>query len=116
MSEGGEAWLVACLCAEWCGSCREYRAAFEAARAAHPEARFAWVDIEDHPDVLGPVDVENFPSLLIARGDHIAFFGTVTPHAATLKALVDRATRGELGAVDDAELAGVPARIRALPT
>jgi len=111
---GSEGWLVACLCAEWCGSCREYRALFEAARAAHPAARFAWVDIEDHPDVLGTVEVENFPSLLIAHGDDIAFFGTVTPHAATLDALVKRATARELGSVDAPELDGVPARIRAL--
>lgn len=111
-----DAWLVACLCAEWCGSCREYRAVFDAARAAHPSAHFAWVDIEDHPDVLGAIDVENFPSLLIARGDDVAFFGAVTPHASTLNALVARAVKGELGAVDDAGLDGVPARIRALPT
>jgi thiol-disulfide isomerase/thioredoxin len=113
-ASGAGEWLVACLCAEWCGSCRDYRAVFEAAHGEHPAARFAWVDIEDHPDVLGPVDVENFPSLIIARGDEIAFFGTVTPHAATLNALVGRATAGELGTVDDPELAGVPARIRAL--
>ena len=116
MSAGADGWIVACLCAEWCGSCREYHAAFEAARAAHPGARFAWVDIEDHPEVLGSVDVENFPSLLIARGDEIAFFGTVTPHAATLNALVDRAMREELGMVDNPELDGVPGRIRALAT
>jgi len=115
MSGAGE-WLVACLCAEWCGSCREYHEVFEAARAATPGAHFAWVDIEDHPDVLGPVDVENFPSLLIARGDDIAFFGPVTPHASTLNALVARATRGELGSVDDPELEGVPGRIRVLAT
>jgi hypothetical protein len=113
---GAEGWLVACLCAEWCGSCREYRAVFDAARAANPSARFAWVDIEDHPEVLGTVDVENFPSLLIARADDIAFFGTVTPHAATLNALVKRATAGELGPVDDSELEGVPERIRQLAT
>lgn len=116
MSGAGEGWLVACLCAEWCGSCRDYRAVFDAVRASHPGARFAWVDIEDHPEVLGPVDVENFPSLLIARGDDIAFFGTVTPHASTLNALVDRGLRGELGAVDDPELDGVPERVRALAT
>jgi len=109
-------WLVACLCAEWCGACREYRAVFDAARGANPTARFAWVDIEDHPDVLGSVDVENFPSLIIARGDEIAFFGTVTPHASTLNALVARALEGELGSVDDSALAGVPARIRAMAT
>jgi len=106
-------WLVACLCAEWCGSCREYRATFErVAAAAAPGVRFAWIDVEDHPEVMGDIDIENFPSLLIAQGDRVAFFGTVTPHAATLAGLVDRAMRGELGTVEDDEVAGLAVRAR----
>ena len=49
--------FVACLCAEWCGTCREYRAAFEAAAGAASSARFAWIDIEDHPDVAGDLEI-----------------------------------------------------------
>ena len=108
-------WLVACLCAEWCGSCREYHEVFDAVRAQlGGSARFAWVDIEDHPDVLGSVEVEDFPSLLIARGDDLVFFGSVTPHAATLARLVKTALGGGLGRVLKPQLDGVPARIRAL--
>jgi thioredoxin 1 len=105
--------LVACLCAEWCGTCREYEALFEA-QARRLDARFVWVDIEDHDEVLGPIDVENFPTLLIARGDEVLFFGTVTPHAQTLLRLVETAARGEFGVIDDAQLAGLPSRVRAL--
>ena len=80
--------LVACLCAEWCGSCRAYHAVFDAVRARFAaEARFTWIDIEDHPEVLGPVDIEDFPAVLIARGDAIAFFGSIMPHAATVSAM-----------------------------
>ena len=29
--------LVACLCAQWCGTCREYRSAFDRLAETHPE-------------------------------------------------------------------------------
>jgi thiol-disulfide isomerase/thioredoxin len=105
--------IVACLCAEWCGSCREYRATFNAvAQAIGDAARFAWIDIEERPEVMGDLEIESFPSLLVMRGDEIAFYGAVTPHASTLEALVRRAAAGQLGRVDDPALAGLPARVR----
>ena len=53
MAEAGRL-LVACLCAEWCGSCRDYRATFAALAAQFSgEADFAWIDIEDESDALG---------------------------------------------------------------
>ena len=74
--------LVACLCAAWCRTCDEYRPTFDAlAREFEREARFVWVDIEDDEDALGSVDVVDFPTLLIARGERIDFFGPVLPHA-----------------------------------
>lgn len=75
----GERWIVACLCAAWCGTCGSYRAAFEALAARHPEHAFVWIDIEDQADVVGDLDVENFPTLLLQRGETVAFFGTVLP-------------------------------------
>jgi len=90
--------LVACLCAQWCGVCRDYAplltrtlTAFEAA-----QVRVTWVDIEDNDEVLGDLDIENFPTLLIARGAEVFFFGTVPPHAQTLERLVQGALAGDL--------------------
>jgi thioredoxin 1 len=77
---GGD-WVVACLCAAWCGTCGSYRAAFEELAARHPDKHFVWIDIEDQADVVGDLDVDNFPTLLIQRGDVVAFFGTVLPDA-----------------------------------
>ena len=74
-----QVWVVACLCAAWCGSCRDYRKAFDGLAASHPDKKFIWIDIEDQADVVGDIDVDNFPTLLIQRGDNVAFFGTVTP-------------------------------------
>jgi thioredoxin 1 len=77
---GGD-WVVACLCAAWCGTCGSYRAAFEELAARHPDKHFVWIDIEDQADVVGDLDVDNFPTLLIQRNDVVAFFGTVLPDA-----------------------------------
>ena len=86
--------LVACLCAQWCRTCDAYRdtlaATRDAMRRAHPEAalRFVWVDIEDESDLVGELDIEDFPTILIARGADVLFFGPVMPHAQTLDRLV----------------------------
>lgn len=107
--------LVACLCAQWCGTCRDYRAVVDALAAEIGAAAvFKWVDIEDEADALGDLDVENFPTLLVARGDAVLFFGTLTPHPPTLARLVQSALAGELRPVNDPQAAGLPAKVRAL--
>jgi len=86
--------LVACLCAQWCRTCDAYLDTLvtlrDAMRIGHPDAamRFVWVDIEDESELIGDLDIEDFPTLLLARGDHVLFFGPVTPHAQTLDRLV----------------------------
>jgi thioredoxin 1 len=74
-----DGWVVACLCAAWCGSCREYGIAFETLAARYPQHQFVWIDIEDQADIIGDIDVENFPTLLIQRGKIVTFFGTMIP-------------------------------------
>ena len=102
--------LVACLCAQWCRTCDAYRdtlvATRDAMRRGHPDAamRFVWVDIED------------FPTLLLARGDQVLFFGPVLPHAQTLDRLVRNALDTGLPPLSAAALAqdvrALPARLR----
>ena len=80
-------WVV-CLCAEWCGACREYKPLFEQVARANPTFRFAWVDIEDHADIADDFDVETFPTLLVAGLDGTRFAGPLLPHAETLNRLL----------------------------
>ena len=82
-----EQWVI-CLCAQWCGACREWRALFEQAAAAHPDLRFGWVDVEDEAAAMGDVDIETFPTLLVADGARPLFFGPVQPSAAQLSRLL----------------------------
>ncbi len=79
-----EAWWVVCLCAGWCGACRDYRPLFEQVARAHPTLRFAWVDIEDHADLADEFDVETFPTILVAGEQGTRFLGPMLPYAATL--------------------------------
>lgn len=50
-----------------------------------------WIDIEDEADLLGEVDVETFPTLVIADVAAVRFAGPVAPQAGTLRRLL-RAT------------------------
>jgi thioredoxin 1 len=84
----GDRWIVACLCAAWCGTCESYRATFDEVASRHPDKFFVWIDIEDHADVVGDLDVENFPTLLIQHHELVAFFGTMLPDAGLAHRLV----------------------------
>lgn len=84
----GDAMLVACLCAAWCGTCSSYRATFEDLAVRHPDKTFVWIDIEDQADLVGDLDVDNFPTLLVQRGDTVAFFGTMVPDGGVADRLV----------------------------
>ena len=89
-------WVV-CLCADWCGVCREYRAVFERVAAQYPHLRFAWLDVEDQAGLVGDLDIETFPTLLVAGAQGARFLGALTPHAGTLSRLLDalEAVEGE---------------------
>ncbi len=84
-----DSFSVVCLCAEWCGTCREYRNGFEQLADQFEGVRFLWLDIEDQADSLGNLDVENFPTILVRRGDWILFFGTLPPQVSHLRRLVE---------------------------
>jgi thioredoxin 1 len=108
--------LVACLCAQWCGICRDYAPLMKAILASFEATQLTvkWVDIEDHSEVLGELDVQSFPTLLIVRGDVPLFLGTVTPHPQTLLRLVQNALAGDMAALPaDADMRELVANVQA---
>ena len=111
--------LVACLCAQWCGLCRDYAPLMKATLAQFDAAQLVvkWVDIEDHDEALGDLDIQNFPTLLIARGEAPLFFGTITPHAQTLQRLLQSALAGDMAPMPpDPGLGALVANLRSLDT
>jgi thioredoxin 1 len=95
--------IVICLCAQWCSSCRDYRATFEELAQELPDTELLWLDIEDQAELVYPINVENFPTILIAQNNTPLFFGAITPHAQTLRRLVAGAAAGNTAALQDAE-------------
>ncbi len=93
--------LVICFCAAWCDTCRAYQPKFDALSESFPQASFVWVDIEDDPALLGDVDVENFPTLMIEAGGGIKFFGTMLPHIELLERLIQSARPEDKNQVTD---------------
>lgn len=89
------AWVV-CLCAEWCGLCRDYQGLFAQMATRYPSFRFVWLDVEDQADLAGDMDVETFPTLLLADAQGLRFLGPLTPQANTLSRLLDSLQSGSL--------------------
>lgn len=80
---------VVCLCAEWCGTCREYRVEFARLTERFADVRFLWWDIEERGESLGDLEVENFPTILVRRGEWVLFFGTMLPQIGHLARLIE---------------------------
>lgn len=93
---------VACLCADWCGTCRDYRPVFDQVAVEHPGMPFLWLDIEDQAALVGDLDIETFPTLLIADGAALRFAGPLLPHAGTLARLLGSLEAGATPVADAA--------------
>lgn len=89
LSGSNDTWLVACFCAAWCDTCGQYRPKLAALANSQPHRVYAWIDIEDHPELLGDEDVENFPTLLVQIGTRVVFYGPMLPHIGHLERLLD---------------------------
>lgn len=92
----GTAMVVVALCAAWCNTCAEYRAGLQPVAARRPGITFVWLDIEDDCAVCGDIEVENFPTLIVFRGDDVLHYGVSAPQPAVAARLIDAlAARGD---------------------
>ena len=78
---------MACLCAEWCDLCGAYRPGFLALAPRFPQAEFRWIDIEDEGGEA--YEVENFPTILVKRGEETLFYGAQPPSHEILGRLLE---------------------------
>ena len=105
--------LVACLCAQWCSTCRDYQPLFSQLQTEFADAQFVWIDIEDQSDLVDPLEVDNFPTLLIASDGQARFFGTLTPHLETLRRLLQTQQTAPTAAVVDTAVQSLVMRLQA---
>ncbi|OGB18031.1 MAG: hypothetical protein A2W72_10950 [Burkholderiales bacterium RIFCSPLOWO2_12_67_14] len=98
--ETSETLSAVCLCAEWCSTCRDWHAVVEQAAHEFKDVRWRWLDIEDEADLLDEldIDIETFPTMLLARGDQVLFFGPIPAQAEVLARLVSTLQAGSASA------------------
>ena len=53
--------------AKWCGPCRAFAPAFEAASARHPDVVFGKVDTDAQQELAGAFRIQAIPTLVILR-------------------------------------------------
>jgi thiol-disulfide isomerase/thioredoxin len=88
--ESNREFLVACLCAAWCDTCKAYQPGFLEMARRFPRAEFRWVDIEDEAEAVEDIEVENFPTILVRRGGETLFEGVMLPHHSHLERLLEK--------------------------
>lgn len=101
--------VVLALCAQWCGTCREFRPTLERLAEARRDIVFAWADVEDDAELVGDLDVENFPTLALFRAGVALHYGVSLPHEAVVARLVET-----LAAAMPRAAPGLPTEIAAL--
>ncbi len=107
-----EALLVACLCAAWCKTCTEFRATFDKLAAASEDANFVWLDVEDDSALVGDIEIENFPTLAVFRGDKPLFYGVTMPQEGVVARTLASLAREDRDAIEvPAEIAGLPSAL-----
>jgi hypothetical protein len=80
-------------------------------RAEFPALRFSWVDVEDQADVVDPVDINDFPTVLITRDQQPVFFGVLRPQADALRRLIQTQLDDAPGPLKDAGALGLAQRL-----
>jgi len=105
--------LVVGFCAAWCNTCGDFRSAFEAQAARRPEARFVWLDIEDDADIVGDIDIENFPTIAIFVDERLLHFGVSLPHGPVVGRLLDSLEVASPTIAADEAITELPGRIGA---
>ena len=101
--------LVACLCATWCKTCTEFRGTFEKLAKENESAQFVWLDVEADSALVGDIEIENFPTLAVFRGDKPLFYGVTMPQEGVVARTLSSLSRTDRDAVAvPVEIAGLP--------
>ncbi|HVS68934.1 MAG TPA: thioredoxin [Mycobacteriales bacterium] len=74
--------------ASWCGPCRMFAPAFEAASERHPDITFGKVDTEAEPRLAGAAGIRSIPTLMAFRDGILVFSQPGALPAAALEQVI----------------------------
>jgi thioredoxin-like negative regulator of GroEL len=111
MPSRDEPLVLGCLCAAWCRLCAGYAETITAVAAEFPAVTLQWIDIEDDAELVGELDIETFPTLVLASASQILFAGALQPQPETLRRLLRSGVRGQVVGGDVAEFDALAAEL-----
>jgi thioredoxin len=77
--------------APWCGPCRAFAPAYEAASSRHPDVVFAKVNTDAEPDLAADFEIRAIPTLMVFRDGILLFAQPGVVPAHVLDELIARA-------------------------
>ena len=77
--------------APWCGPCRSFAPAYEAASDKYPDVVFAKVNTEEQQALAGYFQIRSIPTLMIFREKIIIFAQPGALPASALEQVIDKA-------------------------
>jgi thioredoxin len=77
--------------APWCGPCRSFAPAYEAASEKHPDVVFAKVNTEEQQALAGYFQIRSIPTLMVFREKIIIFAQPGALPAAALDQVIEKA-------------------------
>ncbi|OZB49320.1 MAG: hypothetical protein B7X60_01620 [Polynucleobacter sp. 39-45-136] len=83
------------FCAEWCGSCREFKEHFNSIEIDGLSKK--WLDIEDEAVLLENIDISNLPTILAVSDYELSFyFGEIPPNKIFLEKILQDISLGKI--------------------
>ncbi len=113
MSDSDSPLILGCLCAAWCRLCDGYAETLRTVAAEFPQVTLQWIDIEDEAELIGDLDIDTFPTLVLASASQILFAGALQPQPETLRRLLRSGVQGQVVGGDVAAFEALAATLRA---
>ena len=87
----GNSMVIVDFWAPWCGPCRSFAPAYEAASEKHPDVVFAKVNTEEQQALAGYFQIRSIPTLMVFRDKIIIFAQPGALPAAALEQVIEKA-------------------------
>jgi thioredoxin 1 len=87
------------LCAQWCDVCRAFSVLLQNHKNQHTDFSYVWIDIEEQADRVDPIEINDFPTLLLLKNNAPIFFGSVRPELTSIIQLIETCRHDQFSAL-----------------
>jgi thioredoxin 1 len=87
--------------AEWCGPCKAFAPAFEAASEKHPDVVFGKVNTEEQRELAGHFQIRSIPNVMLFRDKVMLFLQPGAMPAAGIDSVIEQARAVDMAKVHE---------------